>query len=116
MPLIDEYDRPLLRCSDNNVYQKTVRVLRDLLTTTIKGNQRIRKVVMTGVLDLSNVGILDDFHVYNVGNDTRYSPYFGFTESEVDGLLDDTLDGDLEDKKYWKQALTAWYGGYNIGS
>ncbi len=77
----------------------------------------VAKAVLTGILKIGKEKFSSGFNFYVVlgvlSND--YSEYFGFTQDEVDMLLDENLDGTEEERNASKIAIKNWYNGYNIG-
>jgi hypothetical protein len=74
-------------------------------------NDHIQKVVFTGILRVAKANIFSGLN--NLAEETildyKFSEYYGFTEKEVNKLLDQT--GILN-----KQEIKAWYNGYIVGS
>ena len=76
---------------------------------------------MTGILRVAEI---NNFRVYGM-LDAKYSEYFGFTNTEVEKLLNESLvdiklqnENLLVDKKLkekQKYAVKMWYNGYVIG-
>lgn len=109
--LIDEYDAPL---NNAYIYDYVVRMtafMKNLLTAALKGNNYLKKGVMTGVFRISRDSMLsglNNLQVFSVfGN--RYAPYFGFSEAEVGELFSASgLSGKIEEAR-------GHYNGYQIG-
>ena len=115
--LIDEYDVPLTKASEGKAggeryYGQMLDVVRGIMSTALKTNDYLEFGVVTGCLRIAKESIftgVNNFTSYSVLDD-RYSRYFGFTQYEVDELLQIEA---LEDKK---DIFKEWYDGYVIGS
>jgi len=112
--LIDEYDVPLENawsCS-NRFYDELVAFIRPLLSSALKDNPHLKLAVMTGCLRVSKESIftgLNNLEVISILN-KYYSEYFGFTQVEMDAMLE--YYG-LSDKR---QIVRDWYNGYLFGN
>ena len=115
--LIDEYDVPLAKASENNssdpgYYQKMLNVIRGIFEAALKTNEYLKFAVVTGCLRIAKESIFtgtNNFASYSVLDD-RFSRYFGFTQREVDMLLAE--DGLSEKADVFK----SWYDGYVFGN
>ena len=108
--LVDEYDVPIERGYINNYYDNVVSLIKDVLSSALKGNNNITFAVMTGVLRVSKESLFSDLNNVDVYNmiDKDYNEYFGFTEKETNELLDYyglNLNNDVKNM----------YDGYNFG-
>ncbi len=111
--LIDEYDTPLNHAYNNPDYTQTLELMRSILGITLKGNNNLKKAIVTGITKIAKAGLFSDIN--NVGDysilESKYAEYFGFTENEVEALLDKALIEDVSIKR----AVKEWYNGYQIG-
>ena len=115
--LIDEYDVPLAKASENNdsdpgYYQKMLNVIRGIFEAALKTNEYLKFAVVTGCLQIAKESIFtgtNNFMSYSV-LDKDFSEYFGFTQGEVDRLLAETGCKDKAD------LIREWYDGYVFGS
>jgi hypothetical protein len=109
--LIDEYDTPIQSAYINGYYQEMIDFIRGIFSTALKTNPYLERGVITGILRIAKESLfsgLNNLKVYSLLN-SRYSEYFGFTEVEVDALLQKSgLSGKSEDIKQW-------YNGYRLG-
>lgn len=109
--LIDEYDTPVQEGYLNNYYDDMVKLMRGILGQSLKDNPYISKAVLTGITRVSQESFfsgLNNIEVYSLLRED-YGQYFGFTEKEVETLIDQTQqDTPLADIK-------EWYNGYQIG-
>lgn len=108
--LIDEYDVPLAKASDNGYYEEMLDVMRSFMQV-LKDNDYLKFAVITGCLRISKESIFTGTNNFSVNTITAsyFNEYFGFTESEVKKLLKDT--GALSQYPVIKE----WYDGYNFG-
>ena len=115
--LIDEYDVPLAKANEEKeagerYYPQMLEVLRGILSTAMKSNDYLKFAVVTGCLRITKESIftgVNNFKTYSV-LDRLFSTYFGFTETEVNALLEQT---GLEDRM---ELVRSWYDGYMIGN
>ena len=106
--LIDEYDVPLQSAYTNGYYDEMVDFLRNVFSSALKTNDALEKGVLTGCLRISKESIftgLNNFNVYSI-MDEQSSTRFGFTQQEVNELLNEY--NFLEQKDEVKE----WYDGY----
>ncbi|KZL88621.1 AAA family ATPase [Clostridium magnum] len=109
--LIDEYDVPIQQAYLNGYYTEFIGFMRNFLSGALKDNDYIEKAVMTGILRVAKESIfsgLNNIKVYSLTS-SKYKQYFGFTENEVEELLEYyNIKTKLENIRYW-------YNGYNFG-
>lgn len=109
--LIDEYDVPLDKAFQNGYYQEMVSLIRGLFGMALKTNDSLQFAVLTGCLRISKESIftgLNNFKVLSI-LDSRFDEQFGFTDQEVQKILDDyELSSHFEETK-------EWYDGYRFG-
>jgi len=110
--LIDEYDVPLQKSWMCKYYEDMIAFIRPLLGSALKDNPHLQLAVMTGCLRVSRESIFTGLNNLNTASvlDNNYSAYFGFTQREVDAMLD--YYG-LDAKK---QLVRDWYNGYLFGN
>lgn len=110
--LIDEYDVPLDKAFQNGYYQEMVSLIRGLFGMALKTNDSLQFAVLTGCLRISQESIftgLNNFKVLSI-LDFRFDEQFGFTDQEVQKILDDyELSSHFEETK-------EWYDGYRFGN
>ncbi|MCP4690111.1 MAG: AAA family ATPase, partial [Desulfobacterales bacterium] len=109
--LIDEYDAPLHAGYTKKYYEDVVDFMRNLLTGGLKDNVHLFKGVLTGILRVAKESIFSDLNnpgVYTLLS-PRFSRHFGFTEQEVQSMLESFDMGDLHGK------ASRWYNGYLFG-
>lgn len=110
--LIDEYDVPLATSNEYGYYRQMVEMIRSIMNRTLKTNPYLKFAVITGCLRVAKESIftgvnhmaMDSIHV------GRYMDSFGFTEQEVQQLVNDMGH---EDKQH---IIKKWYDGYCFGS
>ncbi|MBM3198545.1 MAG: hypothetical protein FJZ58_04745, partial [Chlamydiae bacterium] len=109
--LIDEYDAPITHAYVHGYYNEMVAFMRQLLSQALKGNIHLQKGFMTGVVRTAKDGILSGLNSPDICTmlDKDFADKFGFTQQEVDSLLQET---GLSHKK---EEVTSWYNGYKVG-
>ena len=110
--LIDEYDVPLDKAFQNGYYREMVSLIRGLFGMALKTNDSLQFAVLTGCLRISKESIftgLKNFEVLSVLN-VPYDESFGFTDNEVEKLLDDYTFSDHYPE------VKEWYDGYHFGN
>ena len=108
--LMDEYDVPLAKASANGYYKEMLDVMKGIMQA-MKDNSALQLAVITGCLRIAKESIFTGTNnfVSDTITSSRLNEYFGFTQAEVDQLLQDTgLTDHAED-------LKAWYDGYHFG-
>ena len=108
--LMDEYDVPLAKASANGYYKEMLDVMKGIMQA-MKDNSALQLAVITGCLRIAKESIFTGTNnfVSDTITSSRLNEYFGFTQAEVDQLLQDTsLTDHAEDVK-------AWYDGYHFG-
>ena len=109
--LIDEYDVPLDKAFQSGYYDKMIGLIRNMLGNVLKTNDSLYFAVLTGCLRISKESIftgLNNLKIHTV-SDTRYDEYFGFTDEDVDELLD------FYGLTAYKDVVRKWYDGYIFG-
>ena len=108
--LMDEYDVPLTKASDNGYYKEMLEVMRGIMQA-VKDNEALKFAVITGCLRIAKESIFTGINnfVPDSISDTRLNEYFGFTQKEVDLILKDT---GLTD---YMEIIKEWYDGYHFG-
>ena len=113
--LIDEYDVPLAKAAESKskeYYRQMLDVIRGIMSISLKTNEYLKFAVVTGCLRISKESIftgVNNFACYSVTS-RKFSQYFGFTEEEVDELLEAF---GLSEKK---ELIRRWYDGYIFGN
>lgn len=109
--LIDEYDVPLAKASENGFYEEMHSMIRGLMNRTLKTNPFLKFAVITGCLRIAKESIFTGMNnlVVHTITEPRFSEYFGFTKKEAARLLQDT---GFEDHA---EETRRWYDGYLFG-
>ena len=109
--LIDEYDVPIAKASNNGYYKGMLEVIKGMLSTALKDNSSLKFAVITGCLKIAKESIFTGTNnfVSDTISSTRYNEYYGFTQQDVDKLLE---DAEIEEKA---DLIKEWYDGYNFG-
>lgn len=109
--LIDEYDTPIQEAYLRGYYQEMVDFMRSMFGMALKDNPSLCKAVLTGITRISQESLfsgLNNVEVYSLLRE-EYGQYFGFTESEVVKLINETSTEASLDK------IKEWYNGYQVG-
>lgn len=109
--LIDEYDTPIQSAYLFDYYEEIVNFFRNFFGAALKDNRYLFKAVLTGILRVSRENLfsgLNNIVTYSMVN-SAYGAYFGFTEDEVETLLQQAgLIKQLDQ-------VRDWYNGYRAG-
>jgi hypothetical protein len=109
--LIDEYDVPLDKAFQYGYYNEMVLLIRGMFGSALKTNKSLQFAVLTGCLRISKESIftgLNNFRIHTI-TDVEYDEYFGFTENDVNELLNYYGFGKYAD------IVKEWYNGYQFG-
>ncbi|MDO4297630.1 MAG: AAA family ATPase [Lachnospiraceae bacterium] len=109
--LIDEYDVPLDKAFSHGYYDEMVSLIRGLFGQALKTNEFLYFAVLTGCLRVSKESIFTGLNNFDVNSivDVRHDEQFGFTEPEVNALLESySFERAASDVK-------EWYDGYHFG-
>ena len=110
--LLDEYDVPLAKASSYGYYDQMVDLIRGIFGNGLKTNEHLYFAVLTGCLRIARESIftgLNNFKINSI-SDVDCAEYFGFTDREVQELLQyygvEARFADMKD----------WYDGYHFGN
>ncbi len=109
--LIDEYDTPIQAAYVEGYYNEMIKFMRSLFGAALKSNPYLNKAVITGILRVAKESLfsgVNNLKVYSLLQN-EYSEHFGFTEAEVDNILNQSH---LSEKA---AEIKEWYNGYQIG-
>ena len=108
--LMDEYDVPIAKASSHGYYQEMLVVMKGIMQA-LKDNKSLKLAVVTGCLKLAKESIFTGTNNFVSDSITvaRFHEYFGFTQSDVDQILEDS------DHLEHKAELKDWYDGYRFG-
>ncbi len=109
--LIDEYDTPITRAYMQGYYKEMIDFMSSLLSKGLKGNPQLYKGFMTGVVRTAKDGILSGLNNPKICTmlDKNFADKFGFTQEEVDRLLQ------MQDRLDQRELVKSWYNGYICG-
>ena len=109
--LIDEYDRVITNTFESDVQRKIVGFMGQMLSAALKDNPNLQMAYVTGVTQVAKAGMFSGLNNLSVNNvfSVRSDERFGFTESEVRGILD--YYGHPEKI----EEVREWYDGYRFG-
>ena len=110
--LLDEYDVPIAKASANGYYPEMLEVIKSMMSTALKDNSALRFAVITGCLRIAKESIFTGTNnfVSDTISTSHLNEYFGFTQEDVDQILQ---DADLTDHA---DAIKTWYDGYHFGN
>ncbi len=109
--LIDEYDVPLQKAEQKGYYSEMVHLISQMFGYGMKTNSHMEFAVITGCLKIAKASIFTGFNnvtTYSI-LDQQYDEWFGFTEEEVQELLD------YYGKSEYHELTKEWYDGYLFG-
>ncbi len=108
--LMDEYDVPVAKANNHGYYKEMLDVMKGLMQA-LKDNSALYFAVVTGCLRIAKESIFTGANnfVSDTITDSRLSEYFGFTQEEVDRILEDFGVECQADQ------VKAWYDGYHFG-
>lgn len=109
--LIDEYDVPAAKANSHGYYNEMLDTMRAILQA-LKDNPALRFAVITGCLKIAKESIFTGTNnfISDTITDSGLNEYFGFTQSDVDQLLNDA------DAVEYSQQIKSWYDGYHFGA
>lgn len=109
--LIDEYDVPLAKASEQGYYDEMVYLIRSVFEQALKTNSSLLFSVLTGCLRVSKESIftgLNNTNIFSI-TDLVCDACFGFTDDEVKEMLEYY---ELDDRYF---IIKEWYDGYRFG-
>ena len=111
--LLDDYDTPFYSAYtsfNSDFYHEFSEFMTVFLGKALQENPYVWKALMTGVLDISLTNLFGGENGISVYSSLTpfYADYFGFTEQDVNSLLEDF---ELESKS---TAIKQWYNGYKV--
>lgn len=108
--LLDEYDVPLAKASEKGYYSEMLDTIKGIFQV-IKDNDSLKFAVITGCLRIAKESIFTETNnfVSDTIANTRLNEYFGFTQKEVNQLLEDT------GLTIHAKEMQEWYDGYRFG-
>jgi hypothetical protein len=111
--LIDEYDAPIHAGFNHDYYDQIISFMRSFLCGGLKDtDQYLEKSVLTGIMRIAKESIFSGLNnpgVYTLTSE-EFDQRFGFTEKEVETLLNDFQVTDRYDQ------VQEWYNGYRFGN
>ena len=109
--IVDEYDVPLAKASDNGYYKEMLNIIKMFLGMVWKSNPNLKFAVVTGCLRIAKESIFTGANnfISNSISSKKYQDCFGFSEAEVTALLD---AAELQDAL---PEMKNWYDGYLFG-
>lgn len=110
--LLDEYDVPIAKASSKGYYEEMLEVIKTMLSTALKDNSFLKFAVVTGCLKIAKESIFTGTNnfVSDTITSSRYNEFFGFTQENVDKILQDANAVEYSD------CIKKWYDGYHFGN
>lgn len=110
--LLDEYDVPVAKASSHGYYAQMMEVIKALMSTTLKDNASLQFAVLTGCLKIAKESIFTGTNnfVSDTITSSHLNEYFGFTQKDVDRLLEDAGANSQAEN------IKVWYDGYRFGN
>jgi hypothetical protein len=110
--LIDEYDAPIHAGFAHDYYDEIINFMRNYLCSGLKDTDPyLEKSVLTGIMRIAKESIFSGLNnpgVYTLLS-AEFDDKFGFTEQEVETMLDDYHIPDM------LELVREWYNGYRFG-
>lgn len=109
--IIDEYDTPIQEGYAEDFYEEIIGFMRNFFSGAFKDNKNLSYGFLTGILRIAQESIFSGLNNLTVNSvmDEEYDRYFGFTEDEVEQMLDYYGVSEKEAE------LKEWYDGYLFG-
>ena len=109
--IIDEYDTPIQEGYAKDFYEEIIGFMRNFFSGAFKDNKNLSYGFLTGILRIAQESIFSGLNNLTVNSvmDEEYDRYFGFTEDEVEQMLN--YYGVPEKEAELKE----WYDGYLFG-
>ena len=109
--IIDEYDTPIQEGYSKDFYEEIIGFMRNFFSGAFKDNKNLSYGFLTGILRIAQESIFSGLNNLTVNSvmDEEYDNYFGFTETEVQAMLEYYK---VPEKK---KELREWYDGYLFG-
>ena len=110
--LLDEYDVPIAKASDHGYYDQMLNIVKGMMSSSLKDNTDLNIAVITGCLKVAKESIFTGTNnfVSDTISSTRLNEHFGFTQREVDQILEDI------GASAYAQEVKEWYDGYTTKS
>ena len=111
--LIDEFDSHIYNAIQHPLFEK-VMILYNSILQPLKDNNKIEKVVMTGILPIGLSYVLSGLNIYSVFTirDLPFSDHFGFTPDEIDYLIEVIPENHNERNRLQKENIDQQCHGY----
>lgn len=110
--IIDEYDTPIQEGYARDFYDEIITFMRNFFSGAFKDNKNLSFGFLTGILRIAQESIFSGLNNLTVNSvmDDDYDKFFGFTQTEVNQILE--YYGISEKEK----ELADWYDGYLFGN
>ncbi|CAG9319210.1 unnamed protein product [Blepharisma stoltei] len=115
--IVDDYDTPFSLILNAPYQNDALRIIDNIMTSICTDRPPyVLKVILTGILPIKGIRLswIRSFELYTVKK-AKYSQFFGFTESEINTLIEKNLESNTEEEMLeQKELIKLWYNGYNI--
>ena len=103
---------PLAKANENGYYDEMISLIRNIFEQALKTNESLYFAVLTGCLRVSKESIFTGLNNPKIRSilDVQFDEYFGFTDTEVKGILEYYGISDAY------HDVREWYDGYHFGS
>lgn len=110
--IIDEYDTPIQEGYSKDFYDEIIGFMRNFFSGAFKDNKNLSYGFLTGILRIAQESIFSGLNNLTINSvmDENYDCFFGFTELEVQKMLEYYGVSDKE------RELREWYDGYLFGN
>jgi hypothetical protein len=120
--LIDEYDKLLTDNYNSDYYEEIKKYETDLLSSGLKGNNYLKKALLTGVMRVSRESLLSGLNnlvTFEMYDDAVFTDDFGITDDEM-SLLSSEFEFDAKKVRDWYNGIKvhgkAIYNMYSVMS
>lgn len=110
--IIDEYDTPIQEGYSKDFYDEIIGFMRNFFSGAFKDNRYLSYGFLTGIFRIAQESIFSGLNNLNVNSvmDEEYDAFFGFTDPEINQILNYYGVSDKEEE------LKDWYDGYRFGN
>jgi hypothetical protein len=97
--------------SNNDLLEETIDVISCLMSSTFKNNEHLNRGLINACVRVAEVlsGDANNIQYYQFLGDPEFSPYFGFTDTEVKSLFEKE-----EFATFNNEQVKKWYNGYKL--
>ncbi|CAG9319192.1 unnamed protein product [Blepharisma stoltei] len=115
--IVDDYDAPFSRAINAPHHNEALEIIENILNSIWTDLPSfVLKVIMVGILPIKGIefSYMNKYNTFTIKN-IEYSQFFGFTESEVNTLIERNFQSNTEEEMLeQRELIKLWYNGYNI--